>query len=641
MSQEAKDKREASRKQKAGCEQIIAEPKRPRSDLETDAKEDKIEDDDEVKEERYERVEDNPFVGVQIGDIDEDDAGNDDSIVDEALITAFIRQPNPRYRGVDEGLRSGGIDRDLPSFRGTPGQPNLHNIMSKTGTNALNLGPLDLWHLFFTVDMCEQFVTETNRYAHNSEEHKHNWTDITLEDFRVVIAIILYMSVVDIGDRRLYWSTGIYRQYFFDSIRTRMSTHRFDSIVTCLHFEDRVSFSFDELEAKRKANPFWQVDNFVHTLSTNFSAYYTLGRCFDVDEMSIYFKGKHICRCYNPNKPEKWHFKAFALNCSVTGYAWTLYLYHGAAEVRPHGVSATSFPVRKLTANPILHHRNHILAIDNWYTSIEVALHLLEIGIHVLGTIKTNRKGIPKEAVLKKTGPKKARGFYHCFSAIVRNSTPQKRIFFHGWQDSKPVHVLSTFQLPLEECVRKTFNDRGGFERIKIARPGVISLYNHAMGGTDLIDQLCSYIRTTLRTNKWPVRIFTHMINLSVVNAHILHKSLQELSVYKIHDFVTDMIKELVPDVVFVFPPPDVVSSNPSNPAPKKVSSWTTDNNLIKLRLSKDKPHYLEAGCERAVCRSCGDKRITTACITCQASLCTPNRGEGEESCFYKFHNCA
>ena len=44
----------------------------------------------------------------------------------------------------------------------------------------------------------------------------------------------------------------------------------------------------------------------------------------------------------------------------------------------------------------------------------------------------------------------------------------------------------------------------------------------NSMGGTDASDQAVSYYRPRVKTVAWPIRIFTHYINVSVVNAHII-----------------------------------------------------------------------------------------------------------------------
>ena len=644
LSIEEKEALKERRKKKAECDKNMAEPKRGRTGPELGKKTRK---DDEVEEEEDEdkggvlaRNILNPFVDGAGGEADEEDESKDDSIVDRSLLGEFISVPTPPVIDIVGGSRSGFVDRELPHYSGPIGGPMFTDI----GISTIGkMTACDVFKLLFTDKICERFVVETNKYARHID--RSDWVDLTLHEFHCFIAIVLYMGVVNIGERRAYWRLGIFEQSWFRGVG--ITTHRFDNIVSCLHFVDRTHLSSDELALRRKENPFYAVDDFIMMLTVNYKRYYRLGRMFDIDEMSIYFKGRHICRCYNPNKPEKWHFKAFALNCSSTGYSWDLYLYHGAAEVRPPGESATSFPIRKLTKDPILHNKNHIIAMDNWYTSIEVAIYLAKVGIHVVWTVKTNRKGLPKRGILKKTGiDKKNRGFYHTFRAQI----VEKRdwyVYFHAWMDNKPVSLLSTFQVSSQICYRKTFDWTGSFIQLQVPRPGVVAIYNHAMGGTDLSDQLGSYIRTTLRANKWPVRIFTHFIDLTVANAHIIYKGIKDRGTYSIIDFITDLIPGLlaydaphedtpIPDLscdVFTDTPPEI------NPRTARRHSWYTNPTHIDIRTNKQLPHYLEAGHSRSWCRYCNERKVQTACVTCQAALCLPTKGEGEASCFVMFHS--
>jgi len=213
--------------------------------------------------------------------------------------------------------------------------------------------------------------------------------------------------------------------------------------------------------------------------------------------------------------------------------------------------------------------------------------------------------------------------------------------------DNKPVSLLSTFQVSSQMCNRKTFDWTGSFIHLQLPRPGVIAIYNHAMGGTDLSDQLGSYIRTTLRANKWPVRIFTHFIDLTVANAHILHKGIKDRGCYSIIDFITDLIPDLlVYDVPHVDAPTpdlscDVLTDTPLDINARKArrQSWYNSTTHIDLRKNKNLPHYLESGHSRSWCRYCGEHRVQTACVTCLAALCLLTKGEGEASCFAMFHN--
>jgi hypothetical protein len=53
-----------------------------------------------------------------------------------------------------------------------------------------------------------------------------------------------------------------------------------------------------------------------------------------------------------------------------------------------------------LTAPAIYHDKEHVLATDNWYTSMDVAKLVQEEPrkMHFVGTCKSNKRGIPKNA---------------------------------------------------------------------------------------------------------------------------------------------------------------------------------------------------------------------------------------------------
>jgi len=97
-----------------------------------------------------------------------------------------------------------------------------------------------------------------------------------------------------------------------------------------------------------------------------------------------------------------------------------------------------------------------------------------------------------------------------------------KKLYFTAWQDSKPVHMLSTFpsyKLP----VRRRTNRGNEWININVPRPTVIGVYNTGMGGTDKFDQLNSYYDSRLRTKKWQIRLYNHFLRAAVVNACILY----------------------------------------------------------------------------------------------------------------------
>ena len=112
------------------------------------------------------------------------------------------------------------------------------------------------------------------------------------------------------------------------------------------------------------------------------------------------------------------------------------------------------------------------------YTSFEVLRDLSEKGIHLCGTIKANRNGLPRDGYIK-SKDKAARGSFAIQEAMLELPNGKtKDVFLYSWQDKKPVLVLSTFQTGIDIVKRNTKNKRTGeFEVQHIERPQVIGTY--------------------------------------------------------------------------------------------------------------------------------------------------------------------
>ena len=62
------------------------------------------------------------------------------------------------------------------------------------------------------------------------------------------------------------------------------------------------------------------------------------------------------------------------------------FMYVGKDEKRPEGQTATEYPVIRLLDNEKFKCMNLVLATDDWYTSIYLALKLLEWDIYLFCT---------------------------------------------------------------------------------------------------------------------------------------------------------------------------------------------------------------------------------------------------------------
>jgi hypothetical protein len=238
---------------------------------------------------------------------------------------------------------------------------------------------------------------------------------------------------------------------------------------------------------------------------------------------------------------EKWHFKIFALNNANTCYQYRFYLYQGKSEQRPAGVSATLWPIQCLLGGTF-NDRNHIIVTDNWYTSIDSMMFVLGTGNHAIGTVRTNKLGLPAAGKFPKTGKgRKDRGTSQQMKATIN----RKDLYFISWQDNKPVHLLSTIPSERDKVHRNSNDNAGKWQRIENLRPTIIKHYNYGMGGTDDgIDQKMSYYRPKVRTVSWILKIFIHCLNSAVVNGYIVYSAYTgKTKEHSLKEFVMELIE--------------------------------------------------------------------------------------------------
>ena len=327
------------------------------------------------------------------------------------------------------------------------------------------------------------------------------------------LAICTYLGIVKVQNRKLVWRKGgTFEQTWVSS---RMSLRRFEALLNAFNCVQHWAphCSDEEYAEKTARDPFWQVKDLVTECNARSQHHFKMGRTFSIDEAVIPFKGRHKAKCYNPKKPAKYHLKKFSLNCAKTGYVYAHYHYGGKDEQRPEGISASLWPIKKLVDGcQHLHDKGHYCATDNWYTSAQSLSYLRRRGIHSVGTIKRSRlcvatatrAGFPVSATFKSARgqPKRARAECQIHSTHLDGGNA----FVTTWQDKKAICVLSSYRPAGGVCTRRVKLGRR-WTRMDFFRPNVIAHYNKAMGGTDLHDQRLAFVRSTVKSRRWQVRV--------------------------------------------------------------------------------------------------------------------------------------
>lgn len=151
---------------------------------------------------------------------------------------------------------------------------------------------------------------------------------------------------------------------------------------------------------------------------------------------------------------------------------------------------------------------------DNLYTSPALAVYLSEKRTYLLGTLRHNRKGIPKNFVSQSfqddcnlaTGkPAKFEprcGFLFSSSFGAHITLVKYEPFAH-----KKVLLLSTKHH--QDLI--TGNMKG--------KPEMVCDYNKSKIGVDLCDQMVSNYASGSPTRKWPTRVFYWLVDVATLNA--------------------------------------------------------------------------------------------------------------------------
>ena len=141
------------------------------------------------------------------------------------------------------------------------------------------------------------------------------------------------------------------------------------------------------------------------------------------------------------------------------------------------------------------------------------------------------------------------------------------------WRDKKDVSMMSTCVNDGNVIVKRAGKDK--------EIPRVVDFYNQHMGGVDKSDQmLTSYEIERKRVKKWHKKVFHHLVNKSVFNAHIIHMHLDD------SDKLTPLKfrEKLVTDIVVKYATPTTSSRH---------GRGGSENNELRL-IGRHFPAYVE-----------------------------------------------
>ena len=214
--------------------------------------------------------------------------------------------------------------------------------------------PVEIFNLFFTDDILQTIVDESNRYAQQvmGQEKFDKWTKIALPELRAYMGFCILMGINKLPCIEDYWKRDPHLHY--SPIADRITRDRFRDVSRYLHFVNNDTLvpqgspGYDRLG---KVRPI------VDHLSAKFAELYNPNCETAVDEAMIKFQERSSLKQYMPMKPIKRGIKVWVLADSHTGYFSMFEVYTGKTSSPEKGLGSR---VVKSPTEPLKHKFHHV-----------------------------------------------------------------------------------------------------------------------------------------------------------------------------------------------------------------------------------------------------------------------------------------
>ena len=264
----------------------------------------------------------------------------------------------------------------------------------------------------------------------------------------------------------------------------------------------------------------------IDFLNQKFSSTINPGKNLCIDESLMLWKGRLKFKQFLPLKRHRFGIKLFELVDCDTGFLLGFIIYTGADTEFEKFDLGISGDIVAHFLKPYFY-KGHVVYMDNWYSSPVLAEFLHDRDTGMCGTVKKNRKGMPE---LKSKLNKGEIEVAHTDTWLVLK-----------WLDKKEVYMITT----VHETGYSSTGKQHWKTKADIMKPTCIVEYNKNMGGVDDIDRQLSSAEPVRKSMKWYRKLFFHLVDLSLCNAHKLYK-MQTTDPLSYPDFRLEVVRGLL-----------------------------------------------------------------------------------------------
>lgn len=498
-------------------------------------------------------------------------------------------------------------------------QSNVSNLTRKLFTGHVEPtrhsrsfdGDIKIFKIFRHIindEVLRLIVHYTNMYGSRMKESTdlpsariNRWKEVDDSEMLKFIGVIILTGLIKFPTMESYWKMDeIYYHPLLHKIG--MSYNRFILLLKCWHFCDN--------DAPRdEGDRLYKISPLLNLIIQNCRSIYTPGEVIVVDESMVHFRGRLLFRQYLPSKAHKYGIKIYKI-CTVDGYTWGYKIYCGQSN-NLHGLDKPGSVVVELAED--LLDEGRCIVTDNYYTSIPLAEYLLSRNTDLCGTLKLNRKGVPRDIVNA-----------NLEAGQIAAMQKQNEMTVLKWKDKRAVTMLST-------CHGHEMSLSGG--RAPKIKPKMIIDYNLRKKGIDVADQLSSYHGPVRKSIRWYKKVAVDLITIAVVNSTIIYNEMhprhnEKLTILKAQEEIFRALIHGDPELRT----PSTSGTNPTREQPY-LSGQSSEHKLEHITKVRNRD-------VRRRCVSCYKKlneqgksvpyarimakKVTSECKKCGKALCLP-----------------
>lgn len=426
--------------------------------------------------------------------------------------------------------------------------------------------------------ICEFTVAEARRQGNNDFELSEN-------DLLAFLGLCIIRGVLQGKNQPLssFWN----QEYGINIFQQTMGRNRFKDIKRYIRFDDKSSRT-----ERRQTNKFAPIQELWDSVIKRCGDAFFPGENTTVDEQLFPCK----CRCpflqYIASKPDKFGIKFWIICDLVTKYILKVIPYIGKDDQRDSRMSVPESVVLKLAES--YYGSGICVTSDNFFTSSSLAKSLHQKNITLLGTIRPNRREIPRE-IVKHFSSKQV----PIHTSTFLKSQDQMLVAYKA-KPNKSVFVLSTEH---RSAVIDTNNPK--------KKPKMITDYNQTKCGVDTADQMLRLYSTKCASRRWPLAVFFNLLDILCLNSFVLAKEMNMPNAKSRRDFMLHIGKVLCSKAKARKRPHSQIST-------MRIQANHTGSSESRTRCEicrSNKTKVVCCSCDKFVCGKCSSP-ICQSCIS-------------------------